>query len=273
MSLFSVDESKCTKCGICAAVCPSGVIAPGDFGFPEIDEKKKGRCIECGHCVLFCPAGAGELSFIKRDELLALSDIEIPSHNAALNLIKSRRSIRKFKKEALPRDTFERIFDAVRQAPTAVNLQPVRWVVTRTPEKTAEVTNLILCWLRELIFRDPISQGAVIGASLIAKAKAGEDAVLRGAPHIAVAVVPGEHRWPEDGVIALTYLELAAHALGVGCCWGGYFTTAARNFAPLREYLGIREDEYICGAQMIGMPALLPARQYPARRAADISWL
>ena len=58
MSLFSVDESKCTKCGICAKVCLYGIIEPGDFGFPQIDEKKEGRCIECGHCALFCPASA-----------------------------------------------------------------------------------------------------------------------------------------------------------------------------------------------------------------------
>lgn len=273
MSLLSVDESKCTKCGICAKVCLYGIIEPGDFGFPQIDEKKEGRCIECGHCVLFCPASANELSFMKADGLTAAADIEMPSQNAALNLIKTRRSIRNFKKEVLPRDTFDRIFNAVSQAPTAVNLQPVRWVVTETPEKTAEAANLALCWFREIISSDPISPLAVLGAALIARAKAGEDAILRGAPHLAVAVVPKGHKRPEDGVIALTYLELAAHALGVGCCWGGYFMNAARNFAPLREFMGIKEDEFICGAQMMGLPALLPSRQYPARRRADISWL
>ena len=50
------------------------------------------------------------------------------------------------------------------------------------PEKTKEITNLILCWLREEIFKDPTSQIAIIGASMIAKAKAGEDGLLRGAP-------------------------------------------------------------------------------------------
>jgi len=108
---------------------------------------------------------------------------------------------------------------------------------------------------------------------MIAKAKSGEDALLRGAPHVAVAVVPKDHRWPEDGAIALTYLELAAHGLGIGCCWGGYLTTAIRNFAPLREYLGIGEDEHICGAQMMGWPQILPLRQYPPRREAKIHWL
>ena len=65
---------------------------------------------------------------------------------------------------------------------------------------------------------------------MIAKAKEGDDRLLRGAPHVAIAVTPAEYGWPEDGAIALTYLELAAHAMGIGCCWGGYLTTAIRSF-------------------------------------------
>ncbi len=273
MSWLTVDESKCTKCGICADICPADIIERGDFGFPRIDEKKRGKCIGCGQCVLFCPTGADMLPFLEGRKLIPSADIEMPSPDAGLNLIKTRRSIRKFKKEALPRETFDKVFDAAAQAPSAVNSQPVRWIVTERPEKTAEVVDLILCWLRELIFKDPLSESALLGAAMIAKAKAGEDAILRGAPHIAVAVVPKSYNWTEDGVIALTYLELAAHALGVGCCWAGYFTYAARRFAPLREFLGITEYEYICGAQMMGLPLLRPARQYPARHGADISWL
>ncbi len=91
---------------------------------------------------------------------------------------------------------------------------------------------------------------------MIAKAKAGEDALLRDAPHVVVAVVPKDHMWPEDASIALTYFELAAHALGVGACWGGFLTAAIRNFEGLRDYLGIGCDEHVCGAQMFGYPLL-----------------
>ncbi|MCF0248374.1 MAG: nitroreductase family protein, partial [Synergistes sp.] len=108
---------------------------------------------------------------------------------------------------------------------------------------------------------------------LIAKAKSGEDGVLRGAPHLVSAVVPKDHAWPEDASIALTYLELAAHALGIGCCWGGFVTRAVRNFAPLREFLGVGDDEYYCGAQMMGIPLLRPLRQFAPRREADVRWL
>lgn len=273
MNELRVDREKCTKCGTCLRICPAGIIKFGDDGFPEMSEKHSGRCIQCAQCVLFCSAYADTLSFMDHGKIVRSEDIVMPTAEQAENLLKTRRSIRKFKDERIPRELFARIFETVRQAPTAVNYQPVRWVVSDDPEKTKEITNLILCWFREEIFKNPTDPGALLGAAMIAKAKAGEDALLRGAPHVAVAVVPKEHRWPEDGAIALTYLELAAHGLGIGCCWGGYLTIAIRSFAPLREYLGIGDDEHICGAQMMGWPQLRPLRQYPPRREANIHWL
>ena len=147
-----------------------------------MDVRLSGRCIECGHCALFCPESANCLSFLKNDEMVASDDLDMPTASEALNFIKSRRSIRQFKSEPLPQDAFDRIFDAVKNAPTAVNRQPIRWIISLDPEKTKEITNLILCWLREEIFKDPTSQIAIIGASMIAKAKAGEDGLLRARP-------------------------------------------------------------------------------------------
>ena len=273
MPSMTVDPSKCTKCGTCVKVCPAGIVKVGDTGLPEMDVRLAGRCIECGHCALFCPESANCLSFLKNDEMVASADLGMPSASEALNFLKTRRSIRRFKSEPLPQDVFDRIFEAVKNAPTASNRQPVRWIVSSDPEKTVKITNLILCWMREEIFKDPTSQIAIIGAAMIAKAKAGEYGLLRGAPHAVIAVVPKDHMWPEDASIALTYLELAAHAMVVGACWGGFLTAAVRNFKGLREYLGIGEDEHVCGAQMIGYPLIKPVRQFPPRKKQNIEWI
>lgn len=273
MPSMTVDPSKCTKCGTCIKVCPAGIVKFGGTGLPEMDIRSAGRCIGCGHCALFCPMSANCLSFLKYDRMVAADSLALPDAEEALNFIKTRRSIRCFKSEPLTQEVFDRIFEAVKNAPTASNRQPVRWIVSLEPEKTKEITNLILCWMREEIFKDPTSQTAIIGASMIAKAKTGEDGLLRGAPHAVIAVVPRDHMWPEDASIALTYLELAAHAMGVGACWGGFLTAAVRKFRGLREYLGIGEDEHVCGAQMVGYPLAMPFRQFPPRIRQNISWI
>ncbi|MBO4311900.1 MAG: 4Fe-4S binding protein [Desulfovibrionaceae bacterium] len=58
-----VDESKCTGCGKCAAVCPveaMGIVSAND---PHRAGRRKARleasiCLGCGLCVKNCPAGA-----------------------------------------------------------------------------------------------------------------------------------------------------------------------------------------------------------------------
>lgn len=273
MTALIVDQSKCTKCGVCLRVCPAGLIGFGEAGLPEINPRMASHCFECGHCALFCPACANSLDFLKEEDMVKVSDIKTPSEEEALNLLASRRSTRRFKPDPLSKEHFAKIMEAVRMAPTACNDQPVRWIISSDPEKTKEITNLILCWLRGEIFEDPTARTSLVAAHMIALAKAGEDGLLRGAPNAAIAVVPKAHRWYEDGAIALTYMELAAHGVGAGVCWGGFLTMAIRSFKELREYLGVGEDEHVCGAQLLGYPQLKPVRQYPPRRELTISWL
>ncbi|MBN1162962.1 MAG: 4Fe-4S binding protein [Candidatus Krumholzibacteriota bacterium] len=49
----SVDESKCTGCGICADICPVGAVTVE--GVAGINEA---LCTGCGACVAECPRGA-----------------------------------------------------------------------------------------------------------------------------------------------------------------------------------------------------------------------
>ena len=273
MKSLNVDTAKCTKCGICAEICPMRVIRIGESGFPEMCKGLTDNCIECGQCVLFCPSCANSLSFMSSEGLVRMAELPMPEASAALNLLKSRRSTRKFHEKVVPHDVVEKIFDAVRMAPTACNGQPVRWIVSATPEKTAEIVRIMLEWFRGKIFEDPTSELAMVGAAVLARAKAGDDMLLRGAPQTAIAVVPKIHDWPEDGAIALTYFELAAHALGVGVCWAGFLTMAARDSEELRKFLGVSEDEHVCGGQMFGYARLKPVRQFPPRREMNIKRL
>jgi pyruvate formate lyase activating enzyme len=52
-----VDKSKCTRCGRCVAVCPTGAGGLSTQG-PTIDRRK---CTACGKCGEICPGGAKRL--------------------------------------------------------------------------------------------------------------------------------------------------------------------------------------------------------------------
>jgi 2-oxoglutarate ferredoxin oxidoreductase subunit delta len=51
----SIDIYKawCKACGICAAFCPTGVLARDEAGYPYVKDIDK--CIHCGWCEIRCP--------------------------------------------------------------------------------------------------------------------------------------------------------------------------------------------------------------------------
>lgn len=52
--LFRVDDKKCTICGLCIKLCPTGNIVGGKQGHPTFGRK----CLLCLNCEMLCPEGA-----------------------------------------------------------------------------------------------------------------------------------------------------------------------------------------------------------------------
>ncbi len=58
-------------------------------------------------------------------------------------LIKSRRTIRKFKQESISKDKLVSYIDCARVAPSAANLQPLKYIVVESQEMTARMFPLV----------------------------------------------------------------------------------------------------------------------------------
>lgn len=58
--IWPTASRRCTACGACARLCPTGVIDPAS---PKGVDKTK--CIKCGRCIVVCPAKARRFYGIK----------------------------------------------------------------------------------------------------------------------------------------------------------------------------------------------------------------
>lgn len=261
MSQITIDHSLCRRDGACVAVCPTRILALNAEGFPE--EIPDGNCILCGHCAAVCPHSAFTHAGLPEGAFLPMpSGLELPSPEIMDGFLMSRRSVREFREQPVGRKVMEELLDVARRAPTASNTQKLHWIVVEDrPTLRA---------LAQEVVNGTGPNGAL--ASLLKQWEEGYDFVLRGAPTLAVVCAPKEYGFgKEDGAIALTYLELAAEARGLGACWAGYLTRIAATHEPLNRLLAVPEGYFVCGGLMLGK-GKYAYRRIPPRKPLSVQW-
>ncbi len=116
----------------------------------------------------------------------------------AIECIKTRRSIRKFKPDPVPRKLLMEIIDCGRHAPSSRNSQPWQFIVITGSKQKEEL-------------------------AAIRKETAVPCDWVVNAPVLIAVCVDLERcsptRWIETGSVAAENMLLAAHALGLGGCW------------------------------------------------------
>jgi nitroreductase len=112
--------------------------------------------------------------------------------NYLYELIKTRRSTRKFTAQAVEKEKIESILNAALMSPSSKNTQPWHFVVV---EDRAVLQHL--------------SESREHGSQFLA-----------GAP-LAIVVLAEDNGsvWIEDTAIASAYIQLQAESLGLGSCW------------------------------------------------------
>ncbi len=251
---LEVDYSKCNRDGLCVDECPARIIEMNDEGPSAVDGAEK-ICIHCGHCVAVCPEGALSVDFLNPDECFPIDESLQFDAQQAVHFLRSRRSIRTYRKKEVSRDLLKKVVTCASSAPTASNRQPLKWIILYQREKVRTVTSLVIDWMRYMVKHHSEAAVSYNMELLIKSWEDGLDRICRDAPHLIFTYTSKDvGSGKADCDTALAYLELVMPSFGLGSCWAGYVTNGVSQWLPLQEFLGIGQDEQLHGAIMAGYP-------------------
>lgn len=253
---FKIDESLCVKCGLCADDCPSSIISLDEF--PVISNEA--RCIGCQHCISICPTKALSIFDINPDSLETLAG-NLPDSKKVEILIKSRRSVRSYKNEAIGTELIKELIDVAWHAPTGANAQKVLVTVVDDINITNEIREEVYKRLLDAIQSNSMAdkpEMQYLGWASKMREKIGKDIIFRGAPHLIITSAPKNTACPiADAHIFLSYFELYAQSKKIGTLWNGMAKWAFDSIFPdIKEKLGIPENHVFGYVMLFGKPAV-----------------
>lgn len=174
------------------------------------------------------------------------------------DLVKSRRSIRKFKSKSVNKDDILKILDAANWAPSALNKQDWEFIVI-SGEWIKRLGNSFSSVVKELtnkIDKTDDSNAIILNNEFMKFAS-----IYGGAPVIIVVLtkvsedLKARKASLESASAAMENLILAATDLGLGTCW---MTGPLRDEKNLRLILNVADDLEIVALTPLGYPDTIP---------------
>ena len=123
---------------------PEGVNPDTELWYNE------GRCIHCEYCVAVCPHGALSHEVMNTTECPPVRDELNLQPDQVEQFLRSRRSIRTYKKKQVDRDVLTKLIKLASFAPSGHNTQPVNWLVIYDSDEVQRLAGIVAEWMGSL---------------------------------------------------------------------------------------------------------------------------
>jgi len=154
--------------------------------------------------------------------------------NIVLDVIKGRRSVHSFKDTPVEGWQLEAVLEAGRWAPSYLNLQPWRFIVTTDMEVKRRLAEHAPTVFSKAVVEAPVVISIVVDSE--------KDSL----------------HFVEDGANAAQNMALAAYSLGLGSCWIGVFNPRSKkgtSESELKHVLDIPDRYRLIAMLPIGVPS------------------
>ena len=150
-----------------------------------------------------------------------------------IDLLRKRRSIRKFTSEKIPAESIKALAEAALRSPSSKGSKPWEFIMVDDPDLLDQLSEM----------------------------KSSGSAFLKNAP-LGIVVCADSTRsdvWIEDCSIAAIIIQLEAESLGLGSCWiqvrNRFYNDGITSEARIQELLGIAAHIKVLSIIAIGYPA------------------
>lgn len=271
MLQFTVDPSKCTRCGQCVLDCPSRIIERTGDAVPFIRTENEDRCIRCQHCLAICPAAAVSIFGHDPADSLPLQAGSFPALKKMVHLIRGRRSVRRYRDENVDPKLLQKLLAAAANAPTAVNRMALSFAVIDDQAAMRRFRAQAYQALAEAVKAGRVpEQQAYLLQAVPAWFDQKVDIIFRGAPHLLAVSAGPESVCPQEDVnLTLAYFELLAQSAGLGTVWCGLAKMTMELLPELKAVVGVPAGHYYY-TMLFGPPAVRYARTVQRDAAARI---
>ena len=294
--MITIDTKICKTCGICGVVCPRHIPETVEVNGKKvtvISEDRIALCMECGHCQAVCPENAIRVERLREESFDPIVPLGVDERQL-LNLMRQRRSVRRYKKKQVPRQVLDRIVEAARFAPTGTGQRTNGIIVVENPETLKRLSALFYDLYRSLdkALSNPIGR-------YIVKRRVG----LRTLNTLRDFVMPGMRwyiKWYQEGrgdeisrdcpvlmlfhspvdvpmtsqncLIAAFHSIFMAESLGVGTCFNDLIPPACGMIPEAREMLGLPKDHEVYASITMGYPKY-PFKRVIPRQLATVDYI
>lgn len=191
-----------------------------------------------------------------------------------LDIIKTRRSTRKFKDTAVEEDVLNQIIEAGRYAPSGGNSQSTHFIVIKNKQVLNELAQMVKAAFAEMEITEGMYRSM---ASSIYQSKTGNYIFHYNAPVLILTANQKEYSNNiADCACALENMMIMASSLNLGSCWINQLKWLNEDETILAylKNLGLKEDERVYASLALGYPDTkdgLPERTPLVRKGNEIT--
>ena len=183
------------------------------------------------------------------------------------SVIRERRSVRNYTDRDVPEEGLRAIIAAGIQAPTALGLQPWRFVIVKDRALIQQVSD----YCKPILIERIGEEGGAGTEEFLAALKNPGFNIFYNAP-VLVLVLGAREAVSSflDCALCAENMMLAAWALGIGSCWIGS-AALVQERPDLLAALKVPDDHQIVAPLIFGYPG--PLSPKPVRREPRIDWV